>query len=213
MAATDFIASTTYPIDKISGYQTGSTTVAATSTASPTAAHSLGYKPLYFIKWSTTPTFETSFDEIGVSTLDNLQLTAQTDETTLYLFINNNSASSVTFYYRVIYFMPPDVNLDADETTSALDTYNKNTNFNYTKVFDEDNLGSGNRTIAHNLGYYPQAEVWYERDDGKLLHLVSNQVTASASNPTAEMTTAALILKNNGVTITKWYYRIYVDEN
>jgi len=213
MAATDFIASTTYPIDKISGYQTGSVTVASGVSSFPTVPHGLEYQPLYFVKWSTTTGFEDSFDEIGVSTVDKLQLSAQTDATTLYLFIGNNSASSVTFYYRVIYFMPLDISLDADETTSALDLYNKNTDFNYTKVFDEDDLSSGNHTITHDLEYYPQVEVWYVRSDGKLLHLVSNNVTASPSDPTCQVTTTAVLLKNNSTTVSKWYYRIYVDEN
>jgi hypothetical protein len=210
----NFLLSSTYPIDKISGYYTGSTTVGALSLSSPTVTHGLGYAPLYFLKWSTTADFSTSYDELGVSAINNLSMSAQTSSTTLYLFLDNNTGSSVTFYYRVIYFMPTDINIDAPATQPALDSLVLNTEFNYTKIFEENILNAASGTIDHDLGYYPQVEAWYVRSsDSRIVHCVANQVEASPTLPRTRITTTQVLFDDGSSTAaSSWHYKIYADE-
>ena len=212
--ARNFLLNTDYPIDKISGYYEGSETVLAGGTSAPTVTHGLGYRPLYFMKWSTTPDFSISYDELGVSTINNLSFNAQTSNTTLFLFAGNNTASTVTFYYRVVYFMPPDVDLDAPITAPDLESLQFSTDFNYTKIFAEGINASATGTINHNLGYYPQVEVWYIRaSDSRCVHVVATQVySVGASEPVCEVTTSSIILSDPGGIVSSWYYKVYVDE-
>jgi len=212
--ATNFLLNTDYPLDKVSGYYEGSTTVGSGATSSPMVAHGLGYRPLYFVKWSTSPTFEVSYDELGVSAINNLQLNAQTSGTDLYLFMSNNSVSSVTFYYRVIYFMPPDVDLDAPSTASGLENLQFSTDYNYTKILLEDVTSGSTGTINHDLGYYPQVEVWYIRSaDSRCVHVVASEAfTSFASLPRCEVTTSSIVLTDPGGIVSFWYYKVYSDE-
>lgn len=213
--ARNFLFNTDFPIDKITGYQTGSLTVSTGSSSNPSIAHGLGYAPLYMLKWSTSPTFDTSFDEIGVNTSDRFFLNAQTDSTNLYIFASNNSGASITFYYRVIYFMPTNVDIDAPETAPDLDSFALNTDFNYTKVFQESFVNSPSATIVHDFGYYPQVEAWYVRSsDGRIVHSVSNELSSSSpSEPRVTVTTSSVQLEDgSSVTASGWHYKIYADE-
>jgi hypothetical protein len=211
----NFLMNTDYPIDKISSYYEGSTTVASLDSETPTIPHGLAYTPLYFVRWSTSPDFVVSYDELGVSTINDLILTAQTDSTNLYLFILNNTGSPVTFYYRVIYFMPTNVDLDAAETQSDLDNFALNTDYNYTKILLEDFVSSATATIDHDLGYYPQVEAWFIRSaDGRCVHHVANSVAASSpEGPRARVTTTQVILEDGSLfPASGWHYKIYADE-
>jgi len=209
--ARDFLFSSDFPNDKIIKGDSGSFTVGAYNSAFPEIAHPFTFAPLYILKWSTNPNFDNSFDEIGVSTLDNIQLNGQTDTSKLYLFANNNNGSAVTFYWRVLYFMPPDVMASALPTTKDFEDFNFNTDYNYPKIYLEDRANSSDASIIHGLGYYPQVEVWYMRTDGKLIHLVDNEL-AFPFKPSADITTSTLTLENNSTSVAYWYYRIYADE-
>ena len=205
-----FLLNTDYPLDKVSGYGSGEFTVAAFDSTTYEIAHELGYTPLYIVKWSTDPTFATSFDEIGVS-FNFVQLTAQTDIAKLYLFSLNLTASPVTIYYRVIYFMPTDVDLEAVSTQFGLDAFTLNTDFNYTKVFTEGVVPSGNATVDHNLGYYPQVEAWYVRGDGRCVHLVANDVSSTGTQRVVVTPTQIILNAGSFNPAVKWHYKIYLD--
>lgn len=209
----NFLASTDFPMDKVSGYDTGSVSVTAFNVSFPEVNHGLGYRPLYFIKWSTDPTFSTSYDEVGVS-FNFITLSAQTDATKLYLFINNLTGGTVTIYYRVIYYMPTDVDLDISQTQAALDNFSFNTDYNYPKIFAENVINAGTGTVNHNLGYYPQVEAWYIRaSDGKCIHVVASDVTNSPQSPRAIVTTTQVIFENSSFgPASAWHYKIYLDE-
>lgn len=209
----DYIASTDYPMDKVSGYAVGSVAVPASSPAFPLIPHGLPYTPLYFVKWSTDPTFATSYDEIGVS-FNFITLSAQTDATNLNLFINNLTGSNVTIYYRAIFFMPTTVSLDANATQPGLDDFYFNTDYNYPKILDQGYFPGGLGTINHNLGYYPQVEAWYIRSsDGKCIHIVDSDVTATVNTPRVVVTQTQVIFQNGTFTSASgWHYKIYLDE-
>ncbi len=213
--AKNFLSSSDYPVDMISGSYPSSVTVAGLSNSFPEITHNLGYAPLYYVKWSLTSDFSTSYDETGVGVSSSLQasFTAQTSTTKLYLFINNNSASSRTFYYRVIYFMPPDTNITVAPTQANFDSFVLSTDFNSPKIYLQDRTLTGAATITHSLGYYPQVEVWKVRaSDGRIIHHLENDSDAVPLVETAKVTTTQLILADPSAYVGSWYYKIYVDE-
>lgn len=206
------LLNTDYPIDKIVGYSAGSQSVPAFGVPTITVPHGMAYAPLYYIKWSNTADFAVSNDEIGVSFNRSL-LFSNADSTNIYLFPFNNTGGSLTFYYRIIYFMPTDVDVIQDETQSDFDDFILNTDYNYTKILDQGLLNSSSATIAHNLGYYPQVEAWYVRaSDGRLVHVVENAVHTS-DNPRVQVTQDSVIFTNGSfLGVSAWHYKIYLDE-
>lgn len=212
MALTNFLLHTDYPIDKIVGSQTGSIAQAATSSGTTIIAHSLSFAPLAIAKWSLSSDFSTSYDEIGVSILNNVTFTAQTDSTSLYIITGNNDGSAVTIYYRVLYLLPSNSTATVGATSSSFDDFFLNTDYNYTKIVAEGAISGGTQVITHSLGYYPQAEVWYKRtSDGRIIHLVENEAVTLSRQPTAQMTTTSLTMAENSTPVTNYYYRIYAD--
>lgn len=212
MSANDARLTTDYPIDVVAGYQTGSVSVGAASSIAPVIAHGLGYTPLYFLKWSTTPDFSISFDEVGV-TFNFIQLSAQTDSTNLYLFALNITSSSQTLYYRVIYFMPTNININAPGTQLYLDDSNLNSDYNYTKIYEEGLTGGSSATVAHNLGYYPQVEAWYIRSsDSRCVHCVEGQATGNATPIIVVTPTEVQFINGSSTSASNWHYKIYADE-
>lgn len=213
MAVTDFLLTSDYPIDQIVGSRTGSISQ-ATGNSTTTIAHGLSFTPLVIAKWSLNSNFSTSYDEIGVSVLNNATLKVQSDATNLYLITGNNNPSAITIYYRLLYFLPPGSNATVTATTAALDKFFLNTGYNYTKIIKEGTLPGGIQVVTHSLGYYPQAEVWYTRSsDGRTVHLIENEVVTPTSLPSCQMTTTGMTLADNTITpVSAWYYRIYADE-
>lgn len=207
------LLNTDYPIDKICGYSTGSFSISAFNSTTITVPHGFSFIPLFFLKWSTTSDFSISYDEIGVS-FNYLAVNANADANNIYLFPFNNTGSSVTIYYRLIYFMPSNVNVLAAQTQSSLDDYVLNTDYNYTKIYEEDYVAASSATITHNLGYYPQVEAWYVRSsDGRLIHIVEGNVGLFATSPYVSVTQNSVTLNNgSGVSVSGWHYKIYLDE-
>lgn len=201
------------PIDKITADFTGSMDVSAGGNTTVEIAHGLSYIPLCLVKWSTSSTFDVSYDE-GISGFLPYNLVVRSDLTTIYILGGNNDASPITLYYRIIAFMPTDVDLTAPASTATLDEFAFNSDYNYSKVFEEGVIDAATGTVEHNLGYYPQVEAWYIRGlDGQCVHAVEQEAYASPSSPTVTLTTSALTFGNGAsVTATKWHYKIYWDE-
>lgn len=212
MALSDLLIDSRNPIDKVVGYDTGSFSITSGNTATPSFAHGLSYAPLYYIKWSTDPSFVVSYDQTGFVGMSDYSLAAQSDATNIYLFGLNLSLSTVTLYYRILYFMPSDVNVAADQTQSGLDDFILNSEYNYTKLIISGKTASQNETINHNLGFYPQVEVWYERvSDSRIIYNTGN-LPDGTWVPVASITTSQLILSDSTGTAARWHYRIYGDE-
>jgi hypothetical protein len=211
--AIDTLFNTDYPIDIISGYLTGSVTVASGDFIDTSVPHGLGYKPLYMFKWSTTSTFTVSYDQIGVSTVNGIQVFAVTKDTDLFILLGNTTASSVTIYYRCIFFMPTTIDVFASSTQAGLDDYILNTDYNYTKVYDQGFINSATGVVTHDLGYFPQVEAWYiSSPDGECVRLVESSV-ATTAYPNITITTSSITFANGTTTTASaWHYKIYLDE-
>ena len=211
--ARKFLLSTDYKMDLVSAPYEGSINVPANSFNTSTTPHNLGYRPLFFARWSTDPSFTTSYDEIGTSTINPYSFTLQIDGTNMYVTADNFDTNPVTVYFRVIFFMPFDVNLDVAPNALGLGKFQFNSDFNYPKILLEGKTTGANATILHDLGYYPQVEVWYIRAlDGRCVHFVASTVTSTATLY-ATITPTSLILTDLGSVVGNWYYRIYADEN
>ena len=213
MAINDFLLTTDYPIDKIIGYTESSFSAPATTSSTYSTPHGItAFTPLAIVKWSTDPSFSTSYDEIGVS-FNFITLNGATDATNLYLYYFNLTASPVTIYYRVYYFMPSNVDVENEETQSDFDAYVLNTDYNYTKIYEQGFSASPAFSVSHDLGYYPQVEAWYIlTSNGRTQRLVSgdNSITDS---PRVRVTTTSVEFLDGTITpVSGWHYRIYADE-
>lgn len=202
------------PIDQIIKPYVGSISVTS-SGAFPSYPHTLAYRPLYYVKWSLTSDFKTSYEETGLGTElpgTGISFSAQTSADTLYLFIGNNGAAR-TVYFRVILFMPPDVNVIGIQSQALFDNFIFNTDLNYSKVLLYAKTASNNQTITHGLGYYPMVDVWKIRaSDGRCIRHVENDAVTPPAYERAEITTTSLILSDSAAYLSYWYYKIYVDE-
>lgn len=206
----DFILDTDYPIDKIIGSSAGSFTRDDTNYLTPhTFSHGFSFAPLYILQWSTSPSFVPAYSEQlmpdGLSPL----LEAQTDITTTYLYAAIPSGGgTITFYYRVIYFMPPGINVQANETSSAYNEYIFNTDRNYPKIYRQGSTPSA--TIQHNLGYIPLVDFWIHRvSDGMIRHFPVTETDAGNEGGVIVNEDNIQILLPSGHDFA--YYKIYAD--
>lgn len=207
-----FLLDTDYPIDKIIGYNEGSFTYSQSQIDPHKVKHGFDFAPLYIIKWSKNSNFHVSYDETGIITYPEDQALVHADSTNINISIVKNKSGTDTYYYRLYYFLPTDEDEKLSVQNLNKNDFVFNTDFNYTKIYKQGTKGSGSSyTINHNLGYYPQVEVWYETSVG-LFHKVYGPGSSSPFQSTAVITTSQLKLKKNSDPVTKWYYKIYVDE-
>lgn len=174
-----FILDTDYPVDQIIGSSSGSFTRNGSNFLTPhTISHGFSFAPLYIMQWSTNPDFIPTYSEQIMFDGAEPLLEAQTDPTTTYLYAGMSSSSgNVTFYYRVVYFMPSNVNVDTNETASIYSDYIFNTDRNYPKIFKQGT--SGNATIQHDLGYIPLVDYWLHRvSDNRTRHFPATETDA-----------------------------------
>ena len=207
----NFLVDSDYPMDKIIGSKSGSfTRTTATYLTGEVVAHGFSFAPTYILQWSTSSTFIPCYSEQlsgdGFSPL----IEAQTDTTNIYLtgFV---PTGSVTFYYRVLLFMPSDINVDATSTAVSYNNFVINTDNNYPKIFLEGKI-TATTIITHNLGYYPLVDFWIHRiSDGRIRHFpVSQTIIGSEGGAIVTTTTATFYLPTGHDYI---YYKIYGDQN
>lgn len=210
MALNDFLLNSDYPIEKIVGSVTGSfTRTNANYLTSEVVSHGLSYAPLYIMQWSTSPDFIPAYTEQLIGDGATPLLEAQTNSTSVILS-GYVPSGSVTFYYQVLFFMPPDVNVAAIPTESLYDDFVLNTDYNYPKIFQEGKSTS-TITINHNLGYYPLAEYWLHRtSDDVLRHFVASETDAGNEGGVIVTTTSATFTLFSGYDYL--YYKVYGDE-
>ena len=205
----DMLVSSDYPLDKIIGIQSGSLVVAS-GFSEAIVPHGLDFAPLARGRWSTNSNFSISYDVIsGLSPLP-MAVEIYTNATNLVVRGINFSGGSATLYYKVFYFMPSDVNAVALPTQSMLDNFNINTDYNYSKLLLSGTASGAGGTVSHDLGYYPQCEVWWESSDG-FIRPVNEYLLGEAPYATVSQIAVSFVPDqfNNPV---RWHYRIYAEE-
>lgn len=212
----NFLLNTDAPIDKIIGSSTGSIFIPANDFRDVIINHGFGFTPLFYIKWSNTPSFNPSYESqwFQPSSIP-FSMYGNSSSVDMRLFANNFDVGAVTLYYQVIYFMPTDVNVNMPLV--SLDNFQLNTDYNYTKIISEGKISAGSGVINHNLGYLPQVEAWFMRsNDGRCLRLDYSfpENPGFFSSPEVEVTETQVIFRqsqdafNNA---TAYHYKIYAD--
>lgn len=220
MDSRDFLLTTDFPLDKVIYMASGSNTVPASGFPTIEISHNLPFRPLITGSWSLDANFSTSKDPGFPQYGDFNQPYLEVSSTPTLLRVSpyNTTSGSVTFYWRVYGFMPPNVNEVAPFTASQSDDFVMNTDYNYTKLFSAGiaNLTSGNVSIDHNLGYRPQVEIWAESAFDAAILMKENFGSVSTDsfvNRISVNNTSLQFIKGSFTGLqTVYYYRIYADE-
>lgn len=211
MAINNFLFNSDYPIDKIIGYQTGSLTGTSVS-ANP--SHGFSFDPLPYVQWSLNANFDTADDTEGAFVLGYQTFSGiNVGLGTINLSALSSDGVSRTYYYRIFYTMPPDI--DADVPIINMDDFKFNTDYNYPKIYREGVINSSTGTVDHNLGYYPQVEVWYQWNiigGSRISRLkIGDDDAPGFITGACFVNTTNISLVDDSLGVTKWYYRIYAD--
>lgn len=211
MSPDDFIIDTDYPVDQIVGSDSGSFTRNESNYLTPhTVSHGLPFTPLYIMQWSTNSSFVPAYSEQLMPDGSSPLLEAQTDSSTTFLYSAIPSGGgTVTFYYRVVYFMPPDVDENVNETASSYNDFVFNTDRQYPKVFKQGKTTGG--TISHDLGFLPLTDYWLHRvSDDRIRHFPVTETDSGNEGGAIITTTSVQFLLPSGHDYA--YYKIYGDK-
>ncbi len=210
MALANLLLSTDYPIDKIVGVQTGSGVVGTGPLFDSLEPHGLGFTPLLLAKWSLTSDFAVSYDAASLLTPYSAGVTFRTNGTNLHIRAANYTAAALTIYWRVIYFMPANVDVVAAPTQATTGMFTLNTDYNYTKLISSGVSEGATGSVAHLLGYYPQNEVWWELDGW--MNKANFAQLPTPDDPSASVTTSLLhFTAGSVISPNRWHYRIYAE--
>jgi len=230
-----FNLTTDFPLDKVVYISSGSFTMGGATSGLYSFPHNLLFKPLCSGSWSLTPDFSVQY-EFGSGTFpsENIFISpfnqvlslsdnffgnaGGADVTNVSIAWQNSSASSVTVYYRVFGFGPPDEDYIASPTADAGDEFVLNTDYNYTKLYinSAQSISAGNTySIPYNGGNTPQVAVWFNRtSDGKIIPYDTENVISSGYFYTVSISSLSLTVSTESPTIVnKLYNRIYLDDN
>jgi hypothetical protein len=202
-----FLLNSDYPLDKIVYMTSGTFVSNAVGGGSVTIPHGLGFMPLPYIQWSLNSDFSTC-QEITerpgdlYPTVFPYIVSYESNATNIIINFFNGALAQTTYYYRIICFMPTDINADVTNIASLADDFILNTDYNYTKLFMSGINTS--TTVTHNLGYVPQVMWWYESSADKILSPVN---LGYPTTNTPYVTTTTVVFPN-----TNYHYRIYIDE-
>lgn len=161
--------------------------------------HNLPFTPLIFGSWSTSSNFLPSYDLTDSlpgwsgSGQPPLTMLASAGTSTVAFNLTNNQATSTTFYIRVMGFAPPGYTGEVTPVDYVDADFAYNSQYRYQKII-ASGLATG--SVAHNLGYLPQAMVWTTS---------SGSVTPSSDGI---LTTTTLSLPDSS---QQFYYYIYGD--
>lgn len=223
--ARDFLFSSDFPLDKVVWIHERSETVNSMNQFI-TFAHGLPFTPLIRVVWSTNSSFSTTYGvgdgpvggAGGFIPFDPILGAAWADSSDVTLVAS--AVSSYTMYIRVYAFIPSNEDVDADFTVDDADNFVLNMDYNYSKLLMEgrtDNLTTLGQsvTIDHNLGYYPQVELWYEQNGNIQVFTRSNPLDyAYYIEFSGKVTPTQLVLRRDNSTVggQRFHYRIYGDE-
>lgn len=189
-------------------------------------AHGLPFIPLISLVWSLSPTFDTTYtvgggpaSPNGFIAFDPLCGSAWATSTTVFAdFRVYGSFSAI--YVRVYAREPSDTSFDLPFTSIQADSFVYNSEFNYTKVLAAgvtpySSTPSSVEAYTHNLGYYPQCEVWYQNSDGVwALSNLNTDDSVGYFTTASSVTTTDLIMRRDPFpgSPQRFHYRVYVDE-
>lgn len=212
MDSNNLLLTTDYPIDKIIGYKSGS--YESTWDINTTSiSHGFDFIPLYYLQWSTNASFEPTYSETFTGYGNNPNCYCYVNSSTV--FLNGNPGTNTTtrtIYYRIYFFMPPDINIGLAASSQYFENFILNTDYNYSKILLEGVTSSGNSQINHDLGYYPQTEFWWILD----LPTYGGRVITRSTRNIMDIDPENIQVNTSSVITTSsraigCYYRIYAD--
>lgn len=182
---------------------------------STTVTHNLGFTPLIMGLWSDNSGFNPAYDisnAYGNPDYSNgfLQLNeCGTDTTTVHISGYNSSTSTKTLYFKLFAYAPPDYN-GSVPSVGDVTHFVLNSDNNTPKIIKEgyvDLQSNQSTTIAHNLGYTPQAKVWgidYYGKTSEMDRFYNNTYNRGADVDSTNLTIRAFYTG-------RYYYHIYGD--
>lgn len=228
--AKNFRITTDYPLDHVIYLNSGSATINfPTAGQLVTIPHNLPFTPLVSGNWSLTSDFSVSY-EYGSGTFPsnnaaaqifNIKMDIYADATNVYISPVNVSGSPQVIYYRVFGLEPSDSQADIPFTASSGDPFVLNSDYNYTKLYQEGVSNSppipSTQTVSHNLGYRPQVMPWVTNSLNQRRPIDSTSISVITGQPQdvgAIVTTTALDFELDSLSnVTRIDERIYIDEN
>lgn len=188
--------------------------------------HDFGIAPMIKAVWSTTPDFATTYGMFDgpISTtpdfpfIPSLQI-SRANSSQIELMFGNPGTYDYA-YIKIYGYLPDGSNKATPWTASQGEDLIINTDLNYSKLLTSgvtasSSVALSHETVNHNLGYYPQAEMWVE-SNGYISELAGMLLfNSSPSSDTCEITTSQLIFTRDQFTFasSRFHYRIYTDEN
>lgn len=130
--------------------------------ADQTLAHGLPFIPLLLGQWSTSSTFNPSYD-LGIQIpggstggQPETMCAVNADSTSIHFTIINNASTARTFYFKLMAFAPPGY-IGEVTLVEYSSPFRFNSHYRYQQIYMQ---GQASGTVNHNLGYLPQAKVW-----------------------------------------------------
>lgn len=206
----NFLLNSDYPIDKVIFVRSGSFYYTAGSW-SVDITHNLGFIPLPYVQWSLDADFstvqETTEKPSGLNPYSfPHEMVYSADNTKITLIFYNQDLVATTYYYRIIAFMPSNINALIPEIAIDADKLTLDTDYNYTKLITSGINTTGE--VTHNLGYTPQVLWWGERAN-KIETPMNYGASSYFAGTTPSVTTTKVIFPDT--TTYKYHYRIYAD--
>lgn len=236
--ARDFLMSSDHQIDKIVYFKEMFVPV-SNKQDSLNIDTGLPFCPLVFGVWSTTPDFTVChpFTQGGIMSsrtndfvTDFVGVKASRTNGTTKITIDHYFTSVHNYYVRIYGFMPTDIELSADITSTSAQELISSSDYNYRKLalagvepYTIDTTSQTGQastiTINHNLGYLPQTMAWLETsyiDEREIIPFGFGQLGSDRApyGHTILTTTSVMITPLPG----QWgdnfrvHYRIYYDE-
>lgn len=215
-----FITNTDYPMPFLVYSATYQITIPANSSSTQTVAHGLPFTPLLIGQWSTSSSFQPSYDiALEIPTfagyMPELTMVVGADGTNIHFIYSNYTSSSKTVYFRLTAFAPPSY---TGQVTAIDDnsSFKYNSDFNYMKIYMAGSVNvpaNETRSITHGLGYLPQCRVWYDLYAQSIVCPVNTNINeagllgARLTDQILELGTYVIF----GAEAHTFYYQIYAD--
>lgn len=190
----NFILTSDNQVDQIIYMASGSFTAPSDTITSESVYHMLGFAPLPILTWSTDPDFnisrESNLPAYDGSDASSIYVSNSITDTKFNMSAFNPTNDNLTIYWRVYALAPSNIDIATASTSSLADSFNFNSDYNYTKLLLSGYTDSAtNTSITHNLGYRPQVMAWleasgtiYQINNAKDIKVGTNDVFIYPSN-------------------------------